>query len=53
VYRDIGYFVGLEFQPNSKWSRKSFHPQHMLDMPRLLARGLKSMARRLPKSTVH
>ena len=53
VYRDIGYFVGLQFQPDSKWSRKAFQPQHMLDMPRLLARGLKSMARRLPKSTVH
>ena len=52
VYRDIGYFVGLEFQPDSKWSRKAFQPQHMLDMPKLLARGLKSMARRLPKGTV-
>jgi hypothetical protein len=52
VYRDIGYFVGLQFQGDSKWSRKEFHPQHMLDMPRLLARGLKSIARRLPKNTV-
>ena len=52
VYRDIGYFVGLQFEADSKWSRKQFQPQHMLDMPRLLARGLKSMARRLPKSTV-
>jgi len=52
VYRDIGYFIGLQFQPDSKWSRKEFQPRHMLDMPRLLARGLKSMARRLPKSTV-
>jgi hypothetical protein len=51
VYRDIGYFVGLQFEPDSKWSRKAFQPQHMLDMPRLLSRGLKSMARRLPKST--
>ena len=52
VYRDIGYFVGLQFEANSKWSRKDFQPQHMLDMPRLLARGLKSVARRLPKQTV-
>ena len=52
VYRDIGYFVALQFEPDSKWSRREFQPQHMLDMPRLLARGLKSMARRLPKSTV-
>ena len=52
VYRDIGYFVGLQFEPDSKWSRKQFQPQHMLDMPRLLARGLKNVARRLPKITV-
>src|SRR6267378_2978302 len=52
VYRDIGYFIGLQFEAGSKWSRRQFQPQHMLDMPRLLARGLKSMARRLPKSTV-
>src|SRR3954470_17070240 len=52
VYRDIGYFVGLQFESDSKWSRKQFQPQHMLDMPRLLARGLKSMSRRLPKTAV-
>jgi hypothetical protein len=53
VYRDIGYFVGLQFEPGTQWSRKQFQPQHMLDMPRLLARGLKSMSRRLPKIAVH
>ena len=52
VYRDIGYFVGLQFGPDSRWSKRQFQPQHMLDMPRLLARGLKTMSRRLPKVTV-
>lgn len=52
VYREIGYFVGLQFEQDCKWSKKEYQPQHMLDMPRLLARGLKSFARRLPKSTV-
>jgi PilZ domain len=52
VYREIGYFVGLQFVEDSRWSRKEFEPQHMLDMPKLLARGLKNVARRLPKSTV-
>ena len=52
VYRDIGYFVGLKFEADSKWSRRRFQPQHMLDMPRLLSRGLKSMARRIPRPTV-
>jgi hypothetical protein len=52
VFREIGYFVGLQFEPDSKWSRKEFQPDHMLDMPRLLARGLRNVARRLPKITV-
>jgi hypothetical protein len=52
VYRDIGYFVGLQFEPDSKWSRRQFQPQHMLDMPRLLARGLKTISRRLPKNAI-
>ncbi|MEO7652242.1 MAG: PilZ domain-containing protein [Bryobacteraceae bacterium] len=52
VYRDIGYFVGLQFDPESKWSPKQFQPEHMLDLPRLLARTLKSTARRL-RPTVH
>jgi hypothetical protein len=37
VYREIGYFVGVEFQASSKWSKKEFQPQHLLDLKRLLA----------------
>jgi hypothetical protein len=36
VYREIGYFVGVEFEPSSRWSRKTFAPQHLLD-PQTLA----------------
>lgn len=36
-YREIGYFVGVEFDEASKWSRKHFRPQHLLDLKRLLA----------------
>jgi hypothetical protein len=36
VYREIGYFVGVEFGAQSKWSKKSFRPQHLLDLERLL-----------------
>jgi hypothetical protein len=38
VYREIGYFAGLEFRPGSKWSRQSFRPQHLLDLEQLVAR---------------
>lgn len=36
VYREIGYFLGVEFEPGSSWSRKQFKPQHLFD-PRRLA----------------
>lgn len=47
VFRDIGYFVGLQFDPQAKWSRKDYQPEHMLDVPKLLGRGLRTAARRI------
>ena len=35
-YREIGYFVGVEFDSASKWSRSAYKPQHLLDVRRLL-----------------
>ena len=36
VFREIGYFLGIEFEAGSRWSRNDFRPQHLLD-PRKLA----------------
>jgi len=38
VYREIGYFLGVEFEPGYKWSQRSFKPQHLLDPRRLVPR---------------
>ncbi len=38
VYREIGYFVGVQFEPGHKWSLTEFEPQHLLD-PRAIARA--------------
>lgn len=38
-YQEIGYFVGVEFDTGSKWSRKAFKPQHLLDLEILRARA--------------
>ena len=38
VYREIGYFVGVEFDEASKWSSKSYQPQHLLDPETLMPR---------------
>ena len=39
VYREIGYFVGIELEPSSKWSRQQFEPQHLLDLQELVLRS--------------
>ncbi len=36
VYREIGYFVGVEFEPQSKWSKKTYRPRHLLDLKKLM-----------------
>jgi len=39
VYREIGYFVGVEFDARSKWTKKAYRPQHLLDLKKLVARA--------------
>lgn len=39
VFRDTGYFLGVDFEPDSRWSRSRFRPKHMLD-PRRLVKSL-------------
>jgi hypothetical protein len=36
-YREIGYFVGVQFEAGSRWSQRQFKPLHLLD-PRTLVR---------------
>ena len=31
AYRDIGYFAGINFTPNQRWSKKVFRPKHLTD----------------------
>jgi PilZ domain len=39
VYREIGYFLGVEFEPGCRWSLRHFRPQHLLDPRRLVSRS--------------
>ena len=41
IYREIGYFVGLELEPSSHWSRQHFEPQHLLDLEDLVMRTVR------------
>jgi len=38
VFREIGYFLGIEFEPGNRWSQRHFRPQHLLDPRRLVSR---------------
>ena len=31
LYRESGYFLGVEFNVACKWSAKDFQPKHLLD----------------------
>jgi len=42
VYREIGYFVGIELEASNKWSREDFEPQHLLDLAELVLRRARS-----------
>lgn len=38
VYREIGYFLGVQFDEGVRWSQRSFRPMHLFD-PRRLRSG--------------
>lgn len=40
LYRDAGYFLGIEFTGGCKWSTKHFQPKHLLDPYALVERSL-------------
>ena len=45
IYREIGYFLGIEFEPGFRWSQRSFRPQHLLDPRRLVSRVTNRLVR--------
>lgn len=36
VYRDYGYFVGIQFSNETKWSSDAFEPQHLTNLEALM-----------------
>ena len=47
VYREIGYFLGVEFDPGHRWSSRHFKPQHLLDPRRLVLRSVQRVTNKL------
>lgn len=48
LFREIGYFLGVQFAPGCKWSRRRYRPQHLLDLRTLVARSAKRAGKRQP-----
>jgi hypothetical protein len=42
VFREIGYFLGVEFESGNRWSQRSYKPQHLLDPRKLVNRATKN-----------
>src|SRR5580693_8620152 len=40
VYRDYGYFVGIRFSTETRWSSGIFEPQHLTNLETLLTSTL-------------
>jgi hypothetical protein len=51
VFREIGYFLGIEFDPNHRWSLRDYRPQHLLD-PRRLVRNAANRAIKKDEKTL-
>lgn len=39
VFREIGYFLGVEFEDGQRWTERDFKPQHMLDPRKLVPKA--------------
>jgi hypothetical protein len=44
VFREEGYFIGVQFDGGSQWSLRNFRPRHMLDPRTLIARAVSQLA---------
>ena len=42
-FREIGYFLGVQFEPGCRWTQKMFRPMHMLDPSALVKRKKKNL----------
>lgn len=52
VYREIGYFLGIEFDPGYRWSIRQYRPRHLLD-PRRLTDRVVSRSRKTSTSELN
>jgi hypothetical protein len=40
VFRDVGYFLGIELSDSSRWSSQHYKPEHLLDPRELVEQAV-------------
>ncbi len=45
IFRETGYFIGVQFEPGCKWRQQKFRPKHLLDPRQLVERTLKRVSK--------
>lgn len=53
VFREIGYFIGVEFDPGCRWSQRDYRPQHLLDPRRLVSRTINRLKQDRPNPSAN
>jgi hypothetical protein len=46
VYREIGYFIGVQFNEGIRWSQRRFRPTHLFDPRRMRTQRMPGSAAR-------
>jgi hypothetical protein len=41
VFRETGYFLGVQFTPGVRWTQRRFRPKHLLDPRHLVVQSIK------------
>ncbi len=39
AFREIGYFAGVRFSPDTPWSEETYRPRHLLDFETFIAKA--------------
>jgi hypothetical protein len=50
VFREIGYFLGVEFEDGQRWTEREFKPQHMLDPRKLVPKAATAARKANPQA---
>ena len=53
LYREIGYFLGVQFLPGCSWSPENYQPQYLLDLRTLVDQSAERAVREADAGPAH